>query len=405
MHMQIDTAYRSIYVYAWDVLDMGVTAFVDAALAMGVTDVSLACSYHAGKFLRPHARKGPKVIFPEDGVLYFEPRQERYGEIKPQAHSDAAIRNVLADLLADGRLRVHAWTVLLHNSRLGAAYPHLTTQNVFGDRYVYSLCPMQPAVLEYARAVCRDLAQQYEPSSLILESPGWQPYAHGYHHEFAQLPTNAWLDVMLGMCFCDACQRAATEQGIQIKAVQQRIAGNINDYLSNPVPVTANQAQDWIQADLLRDQELRAFISLRQHRVTKLVSQIAAELRKTTQLAIIPTVQRPTADCWQEGSDLAALADVADYLEVPFYEPTAARAIHDARHTLRAIGDKPEKIRAILRPGYPDLNTGAELDTAITGLRELGISDFAFYNYGLLPQKQLDHLAATLNSQFGKDVA
>ena len=332
-------------------------------------------------------------------------RPERYGEIKPQAHSDAAIRKVLGELLADGRVRVHAWTVLLHNSRIGTAYPHLTTKNVFGDGYVYSLCPMQAAVFEYARALCRDLVSQYEVNSLILETPGWLPYAHGYHHEFAQMPSNAWLDTMLGMCFCPACQRAATEQGIQIKAVQQGMANRIHDYLANPVAVTANQAQDWIQADLLRDQELRALISLRQRRVSQLVSHIAADLPKTTELAVIPSVQRPTADCWQEGSELAALAQAADYLEIPFYEANSARVINDARHSLHAIGGNASKIRGILRPGYPDLNNGAELDAAITGLRELGINDFAFYNYGLLPQKQLDHLAATLDSQFGKELA
>ena len=64
--------YRSLYTYAWDVLDIGVNAFVEQALSLGISDVSLATSYHAGKFIRPHAKHAPKVIFPEDGVVYFE---------------------------------------------------------------------------------------------------------------------------------------------------------------------------------------------------------------------------------------------------------------------------------------------------------------------------------------------
>jgi len=48
--------YRSLYTYAWDVEDIGVTEFVDQVLAMGITDVTLATSYHAGKFIRPHAK-------------------------------------------------------------------------------------------------------------------------------------------------------------------------------------------------------------------------------------------------------------------------------------------------------------------------------------------------------------
>jgi len=50
------SSYRSLYTYAWDIADVGVTQFVDEALAMGITDVTLATAYHAGNFIRPHAK-------------------------------------------------------------------------------------------------------------------------------------------------------------------------------------------------------------------------------------------------------------------------------------------------------------------------------------------------------------
>ena len=37
--------------------------------------------------------------------------------------------------LADTGLAVNAWMVLLHNTRLGEAYPDVTVENAFGDRY------------------------------------------------------------------------------------------------------------------------------------------------------------------------------------------------------------------------------------------------------------------------------
>jgi hypothetical protein len=110
---------------------------------------------------------------------------------------------------------------------------------------------------------------------------------------------------------------------------------------------------------------------------------------------VIPTTQRPTAACWVEGSDLQALAEVADFVEIPFYEPNANRAIADAWESVRHIGDAT-KVRAILRPGLPDLNNGAEIADAVAGIQALGVKDFGFYNYGLLPKHQLDRLAATL---------
>ncbi len=388
--------YRSLYAYPWDVQDRGVARFVDETLQRGLTGVTLAASYHAGKFLRPHAQHGARVIFPEDGVVYFEPDASRYGQLQPQAHSDPALRGVLGALRDNGRLAVHAWTVLLHNSRLGALHPQLTARNAFGDGYVYSLCPMQPAVFDYAVALCADVAT-HGVASVVIETPGWLPYAHGYHHEFAQVRSNAWLDAMLGLCFCDACVKAGKAAGFDADALKQRVAQRIDSYLDAPVDATPEQANAWIAADLLDDADLAALVRLRQARVTELVAAIRAALPAQVQLAVIPTVQRPTAQCWIEGSDLAALAKVADWLEVPFYEADAARTVADAWDTVRRIGG-PEKIRALLRPGPPDLGDGAQLAPALAGLRELGLRDFGFYNYGLLRRARLDALGATLNA-------
>ncbi|MBY0572255.1 MAG: hypothetical protein K2P84_01120 [Undibacterium sp.] len=378
--------YRSLYTYAWDILDIGVKNFVEEVLAMGITDVTLATSYHAGKFIRPHAKNPPRVIFPEDGVVYFNPNKDRYSDIQPQAHSDEAIRKILPELLADARLRIHGWTVLLHNSRIGAAYPKYTVKNAFGDPYVYSLCPMQDAVFDYAVALCRDLSEQYALRSLVLETPGWLPFEHGYHHEFAQVAPSAEINQLLGLCFCDACTRAAKAQDIKIDTLQTQVQEHISAFLSAPGSLGADF--DW------SNKNMSAFIELRQARVTHLVSAIKNILPSSTELAVIPTVQRPTKACWTEGSELGALAQVADYLEIPFYEPSAQRVLEDAEECLKHIPAK--KISAILRPGLPDLNQGAELATAMQGLANLGITEFAFYNYGLLPQSGLDKLAATL---------
>lgn len=392
------SSYRSLYTYAWDVQDIGVTAFVDELLAMGMSDVTLATSYHAGKFIRPHAKNPPRVIFPEDGVVYFDPDFSRYGEIKPQAHSDAATRAVLPALIKDGRLKVHGWTVLLHNSRIGAAYPQYSVKNAFGDPYVYSLCPMQPPVFDYAVALCADLSAQHALSSLVLETPGWLPYGHGYHHEFAQVASNPCLDILLGLCFCDICKSVAKGNGIAIDQLQTRVQDNISAYLAQPFDAATDLNAHAVQTEILSSPEFLAFVRLRQSRVTQLVKAIRQAIPATTKLAIIPTVQRPTSACWVEGSDLKALSEVADYIEIPFYEANAIRAIADAGESIVQIG-KANKVRAILRPGLPDLNQGAELDAAIDGIKALGVTDFAFYNYGLLPQIQLDKLATTLQKE------
>ncbi|ELX08946.1 hypothetical protein Jab_2c10040 [Janthinobacterium sp. HH01] len=384
----------SLYCYPWDVTD--VDRFVDQARSLGMNGATLAVSYHAGKFLRPHASSGPRVVFPEDGVVYFEPDMARYGDIKPQAHSDPALREVLPKLVANGGVAVHAWTVLLHNSRLGAAHPQYTARNAYGDGYLYSLCPMQQPVFDYAVALSADVAAR-GVASVVVETPGWLPYAHGYHHEFAQVRSNLWLDSMLGLCFCDACMAAGQAADIDMDGLRQRVRRHIDSYLDAPVDATPAQAAAWVSADLLEDRALAALNRLRQDRVTQLVAAIRAAMPAQVQLSVVATVQRPTAQSWLEGTDLHALSKVADWLEIPFYEADAAAVRSDAWDCIRRIGT-PDRIRAILRPGPPDLGDGAQLPQALQGLWELGIRHIGFYNYGMLRRDLLQALGAALHS-------
>jgi hypothetical protein len=58
------------------------------------------------------------------------------------------------------------------------------------------------------------------------------------------------------------------------------------------------------ETDLLQDAELLTFLRWRIQRVSALVKQLRAALSNDIGLAIIPTVQRPTANTWLEGSGL-----------------------------------------------------------------------------------------------------
>ena len=76
------TSYRAIYAYAWDLAETGVGQAARRFSDLGLNTVTIAGSYHAGKFLRPHGKAG-KVYFPEDGTVYFNSDPSRYGAIKP----------------------------------------------------------------------------------------------------------------------------------------------------------------------------------------------------------------------------------------------------------------------------------------------------------------------------------
>ncbi|MFN0194301.1 MAG: hypothetical protein ACKVP5_20410 [Aestuariivirga sp.] len=375
-------AYRAIYTYAWDLAETGVAAAVDEFKALGLNTVTIAGSYHAGKFLRPHGKAG-KVYFPEDGTAYFKTTASRYGTIKPVANSLLEERDVLRELCDKKGIATNVWLVLLHNTLLGTRHPEVTVANAFGDRYVYSLCPSHPESRAYAVGLARDVTQSYQVSGISMESPGFAPYAHGYHHEFALNQPNRWLDNQLGLCFCDHCVKGATAAGINAKTLKARVARDISDYLASDIDFPADMAEAFWLADTRLDGELKAFLDWRCGIVTSLVAEIRSEVRKDATVAVIPSVARPTGGAWYEGSDLAALAKVSDFVEACFYEPGSMRVKADLFDVKRRLGGS-QKLRGILRPAWPDLQTKGDFLAAVEALVDGGIQGLAFYNWGHL---------------------
>lgn len=383
-------SYRAIYTYAWDLAEAGVASAVGQFKALGLDTVTYAGSYHAGKFLRPHGKTG-KIYFPEDGTVYFKPDPTRYGKIKPVPNRDFGDGAVLRDLCGQG-MQVNAWMVLLHNTLLGTQHPEATTANAFGDRYVYSLCPSHPEARAYALGLAHDITQSNPVVGVSLESPGFAPYAHGFHHEFALNQPNRWLDAQLGLCFCDHCVSGAARAGIDAKALKARVAADVTAYLASDIDFPADMAEAFWLADTRCDGELAAFLNWRCGVVTSLVAEIRDLVRKDASVAIIPSVARPTGGAWYEGSDLAALADAAGIIEACFYEPSPARVkadLFDIRRRLRGKG----QLRGILRPAWPDLNSKGDFLAAAEALTGGGVSGLAFYNWGHLRQANVNWIA------------
>jgi hypothetical protein len=380
-------SYKAIYTYAWDLAETGIAAAADEFRGLGLDTVTIAGSYHAGKFLRPHGKAG-KVYFPDDGTVYFNADPSRYGAIKPVANGLLGERDVLRELTDTSSMAVNVWLVLLHNTRLGMAHPDAVVRNAFGDPYCYNLCPSAPEARAYAVGIARDVTESYPVRGISVEAPGFTPYAHGYHHEFALMKSNPWLENQLGLCFCEHCLAGAEKASIDARRLKAEVAGDISAYLDSDVDYPADMAEAFWRADIAADGDLRRYFDFRNDVVTSLVAEICAAVRKDADVAVIPSVARPTGGAWYEGSDLGAIAGTAGIIEACFYEPSAMRVkadLFDIRRRLRGRG----KLRGILRPSHPDLSTKAEFLAAVAALREGGVDELAFYNWGHLRRANL----------------
>jgi hypothetical protein len=81
----------SVWAYPWDVHDIGLDAALDRITQAGGNCVSLATSYHAGRFLQP-GNPRRKVYFPQDGTVYYR--------LDPARWQGRTIRALEADVVA-----------------------------------------------------------------------------------------------------------------------------------------------------------------------------------------------------------------------------------------------------------------------------------------------------------------
>ena len=377
---------RGMYVYSWDLWQEGSAVVAGRLRDAGLNAVSLATAYHAGKFLRPHA-PGGKVWFPEDGTVYFHPDPARYGRLQPQAAAMVAEYDPLPALAREaGDFFVTGWTVGLHNSRLGALHPDLCCQTPFGDPLINALCPSQPEVRRYLTALCLDTAAQPGIAEIAIEAPGFQTYRHGHHHEFELIALPEAVETLLGTCFCAACLVRAKAVGLDGDALAGQARRDLEAFFADgAAPVLNPQTDpDW-----------RALQACRADTVTSLIAEVRVALDPAVCLAVIPSVQTPNALCWREGSDLAALAKVADRLEVPAYQTGPAAIAQDMDQVRAAAGDAAA-IGFILRPTWPHVTGPDDLAACVASARAAGAAHLSFYNYGHMRLQSLDWIAAAL---------
>ncbi|MCO6052262.1 hypothetical protein NGM99_20955 [Mesorhizobium sp. RP14(2022)] len=386
---------RSIWTYPWDIQDVGIPAFLDDVTGRARLDmVSLATSYHAGRFLQPRSPRR-KSYFPEDGTVYYRPNSALW--------SDAPIAPVVAqnvgeggDMLAalveereNGGPAVSAWTVCLHNTRLGMLHPGDVTRTAFDDPNFYALCPSSPAARYYVTTLVRDITTGYKPDRLELESPNFLGFAHGYHHEkdgVGLLPED---DFLLSLCFCQHCVARAKLAGVDAEAARPIVRQMIADACERAVPEAQvegfpNQGIDAFQ----RWPALFDFLRWRSEPVTSLLAEIADATDPATQLVLIDL-----ADAWLGGVNLREAAKLLDGVILCAYDMSPEEVSNLTRRGREQIG--PEGFLGIgYRLFFPEIGSAVDLAARVSAACAAGADGLNFYNYGLVPAARLDWIGS-----------
>jgi hypothetical protein len=394
---------RALWIYPWDILDAGIEETVRRARdEWGLTALSLTSSYHSAKFLLPR-RSHRRVFLSGGSAVYFRPDEAAYADtpLRPVVTPDESLLDVLDRTAAACRregLGLRAWTVGLHNSRLGETHPDATEENVFGDRYPWALCPCHPDVRAYLVALVRDLATNHDLDAIDLESTGFHGVVHGHHHELTGITLGPLEEFLLGLCFCRPCLARAASVGVDGEGVRQEIRALLEARFAEEATMPPPDPADLrpVLAHLFAWPSLAAFVRTRLATVTSLVDQIKQEALAgtTTTLALTATTfVKPVANAWLEGMDLRGLSAVADEIIALsyFHDPRAVAA--DVRLARELCGGA-EKVVVGLSLLAPATTDAANLRAKVDAARATGAAKFSFYNFGFLSEARLSWLAA-----------
>ncbi|MBB4480566.1 hypothetical protein [Rhizobium etli] len=388
----------SMWTYPWDIQDQGLDRIAaEFRNRAGLNTISMATSYHAGRFLQPRSPR-QKAYFPEDGTVYFRPDENLWQDklIRPLMAANVTERGDMLEALTKDRdvtgLKVSCWTVCLHNSRLGMLHPDHVTRNAFGNANYYNLCPSSPAARAYAVTLVRDITVNYRPDMVELESPNFMGFAHEYHHEKDGVGLNAEDDFLLSLCFCDHCTARAAKAGVPVEGARRTVTRFIAELCERAVPERQFPEFPAVGIDAFRDHpDLHAYLAWRSEPVTSLIGEIKAAADPASRIVLIDL-----KDGWLGGVDLAAVGKLCDGAILCCYDMTPD-AVGDVMRAGRAALGSEKFLGVGLRVFYPEVGEASVLAARAKAAVDAGADGVNFYNYGLIPAKRLDWVKAAVD--------
>lgn len=385
--------HTAMYAYPWSARDEGVAQVLEAiAQRAGCDSVCMAFNYHSGKLLQPHSSNS-RLSFSSGGV-HFRPTAERYADIsiKPNVSQLSIERDLLADVREQADrmgLGLVAWIVCLHTSGQASRHADAAQTTVYGDPLEFALCPSHPDVREYVTQLVVDVAVNYEPSAVELESVEYLPFGHGHHHELSGVRLDAYQEFLLGLDFNPHTKADMEQRGVDVERVASFVRRELDRFFDRHVEETG-VGFDYLPQVLLRNPDLLEFLRARESIITELITDIAQAVHaeSRSKVHVILSMWKPLHLGWVEGYDAARLLPVVDRLGLPaYYEP--AGIAREVVHLGREISDFA-KVTALIDAGAPLTTVPADLVTAVDTVRGFGIDHLNFYNYSLIRRENLD---------------
>lgn len=379
----------SMWIYLWDLVDEGYDAVLPRLRDHGLTSLSLATAYHAGKFLAPHNPRR-KVVFLEDGTVMFTPNTSLYGRVTPLVNSLAASGHDLHEARREAdrhHLQLRSWVVCCHNTPLGMAHPELVTRTAFGDPLYHNLCPSNSDVRHYIRSLVKDIAAR-GVDRIELEALQFQGYSHGFHHEREGIALTPASRFLLGLCFCASCEQRAREAHLDLSPLRQFTQTALGEFFQDP----ENSNEKYPTVESLPTSLVEPFLQWRVEVVRSLLEELVSSAGN------VPLRQMMSVDpaAWQLTgvNPVVSARTTGGILALGYVKDGNALTQPLSALTSRLPG---ADLTLGFQVGLPESGGKTEFLDRMRVAREFGVTGFNFYNYGFIPLKRLAWIAEALS--------
>ena len=369
----------------------------------GFTGINLALNYHGSRDLL--LRQGPQLEYLADGFHYYKSDAGAYAKdaYKP-ALTDQLPSNELLDsvikVAAANDFKVNAWAVYMHNSAIGMASPDAAVTNVFGNKFLSELCPINPAVRGYALGLTKDLVSR-GLNGVVAESLHFHGARHGEHHERFFIELSQVSEFLFSLCFCKSCIANYQITGNDAQPLINKVTGLLNEVFQTQDPWLGKQLSKDLLAEVVGPEILK-YLSAREEKLASLyeevvkVSKAAGSVFKLVDQAPLLDMQSANAldNSWQVGIDNQRINKIVDRYEPLIYRPDESGVSALAQNYLK---NTTTGVTAILRPTYPDSTSRDNLAKKVNSLTKLGISEIDFYLLDTMRGSDLASIKSVLN--------
>jgi len=391
----------SVILFANDLADEGFEHVVDTIRDLASAQaVTMACNYHHSRDVVPHNPRR-KILYMAGGV-FFQPDPARFATLKIAPDVPAFVREEdplkrLVAVAGQRGMMVRGWTNNMHSTVHASRHPDCSVRNAFGDFYITTLCPANPDVRAYVRALNGDLGR-YGLQSLLVESACFMPFDHGYHHERSMVPLTPVTKFLLSLCFCAHCQAAGRRAGVAVDALSAFVRDEVEQALNGHASRLDGQSLEFSQMADLAGGEMAGYLAARQHTVSTLIEELAEAVHPVRLdvmewsgglRAVGLGMQVSSGDgssvsrAWQDGTDIAQVAAAADGLSILGYVPDPEGLRAELR-AYRACLPAGKSLSVAMRPMFPDCASVEVLQAKLRVLEEEGAAWADFYHYAFM---------------------